>query len=315
MIEYCLESVQCDPDMEITSTKKLQSSDDEQSEDDDDEEEISDENSPQIDDMLTTDNEKSDFELKERSIFSLLRTVPFIDSTIKHPLESFLKKSKNLNVLHHKTQRTPLLQSIYLQQSQTALMLIKNSSCNINLSTSIVSNERQQTPLILACKLQLLSIIHNLLEHEQCDISIYDYENNQPIHYYLQTSKRSREYLDILNLFIKKLQLITNNNVNNQGKYQRTPLHIAVYYNLSLIDAINDVEQILIDNGSDLLIKDHLGNIPLHNVFLSQKIGDDPVELCVLIIKAMKYKSLDTINNDGDTPLHLAVVSLGRNEE
>ncbi|CAF4441233.1 unnamed protein product, partial [Rotaria magnacalcarata] len=70
-----------------------------------------------------------------------------------------------------------------------------------------------------------------------------------------------------------------------------------------------DVEQILLDNGCDLFIKDKSGNIPLHNVFVDKNVGDDPVELCVLISKAMKYKSLDTENNEGNTPLHLAVVS------
>jgi ankyrin repeat protein len=133
--------------------------------------------------------------------------------------------------------------------------------------------------------------------------------NNQAIHYYLQTSNRSNEYLDLLNIFIKKLKLITNNALNIQGKSQRTPLHIAVYHNLGNIDAIIDIEKVLIENGSDLLMKDNLGNLPLHNVFLNKKIGDDPVELCVLIIKAMNYKSIDTTNNQGDTPLHLAVVS------
>ncbi|CAF4366059.1 unnamed protein product, partial [Adineta steineri] len=65
---------------------------------------------------------------------------------------------------------------------------------------------------------------------------------------------------------------------------------------------------ILIDNKCDLLIRDKLGNIPLHNIFLNKNIGDDPVELCVLILKAMKYESLDTKNNEGNTPLHLAVL-------
>ncbi|CAF4429274.1 unnamed protein product, partial [Adineta steineri] len=91
------------------------------------------------------------------------------------------------------------------------------------------------------------------------------------------------------------------------GKDERTPLHIAVYHNSGAIDSTTDVEEILIDNKCDLLIRDKLGNIPLHNIFLNKNIGDDPVELCVLILKAMKYESLDTKNNEGNTPLHLAV--------
>ena len=295
MIEYCLESIQCDPDAEIKSIDPFK-----KPEIDDDE------NLQSIDDTL---DEESISKLKETSIFSLLRTVAFIDNTTKHPLEFFLKKTKNLNVLHHQTQRTPLLEAIHLQEYKTAHLLINEISCDVNLSTSIVLDERQQTPFILACKLQSLLIIKDLLNHKQCNISTYDYQHNQGIHYYLSTSTRTNQYLDVLNLFIEKIQLTGTNGLNTQGKCERTPLHIAVYHNLGTIDAIIDVEQILIDHGSDLLLKDNLGNIPLHNVFLNKKIGDDPVELCVLIIKAMKYKSLDTRNNEGNTPLHLAVVS------
>jgi ankyrin repeat protein len=317
MIEYCLESAECDPDIEIQSMDQLKISDENEEEaeekndeNEDEEEEEKYETPEETNQPSSINNEKSDLKLKETSIFSLLSTIPFIDTTEKHPLEIFLKKTKNLNVLHHKTHRTPLLESIYFQQIQTSQMLINNSLCDINLSTSNLSNEQKQTPLIFACKLQLLSIIRSLLEHKKCNIASIDYENNQAIHYYLQTSNRSNEYLDILKIFIKKLTFISNDALNIQGKFQRTPLHIAVYHNLGTIDAITDIEKVLIENGSDLLMKDNLGNLPLHNVFLNKKIGDDPVELCVLIIKSMKYKSIDTKNNQGDTSLHLAVVSV-----
>ena len=345
MIEYCLDIAECDPDIEIKLTDELKTSDeveygddddddgdeneemdnkgeseeesvggeneeiDDDNDDDDEKDEISNENLQQMD-TASMDNVKSDSKLKETSIFCLLRTVPFVDSTMKHPLEIFLKKAKNLNVLHHKSHRTPLLEAIYLRQPQTAQMLIDEPSCDINLASSNLLNERRKTPLILACKLLLLPIVRSLLEHKMCQISSYDNENNQAIHYYLQTSDRSSEYLDILNIFIKKLKLKTINALNTPGKHQRTPLHIAVYHNLGTINAITNIEKILIENGSDLMTKDSLGNIPLHNVFLNKEIGDDPVELCVLIIRAMKFRSIDTTNNEGNTPLHLAVVSL-----
>jgi ankyrin repeat protein len=296
MIEYCLESVRCDPDVEV----KLKTSEVQQTTENDNDE--SDEESNNV-----TLDEETKSKPKETSIFSLLRTVPFADNSIKHPLEIFLKKTKNLNVLHHETHRTPLLQAIYLQEYKTTHMLINESSCDINLSTSILPKERRQTPLILACKLQSLLVIKDLLNHKKCDILSYDYQDNQAIHYYLSTSNRSNQYLDILNIFIEKIKLKTNLNI--QGKSQRTPLHIAIYHNSGAIDSTTDVEQTLIDNGSDLFSKDKLGNIPLHNVFINRKVGDDPVELCVLIIKAMKSKSIDTENNEGNTPLHLAVVS------
>ncbi|CAF4314731.1 unnamed protein product, partial [Adineta steineri] len=116
MIVYCLEAANCDPNCEIKSADEIKiankeetddddNDDDEveeeeeqansSSEDDDEEEEENEENSK---DDSPIDTEKSDLKLKETSIFSLLRTVPFIDNTTTHPLEIFLKKSKNLNV-------------------------------------------------------------------------------------------------------------------------------------------------------------------------------------------------------------------------
>lgn len=312
MIEYCLESVQCDPDVEIKLTKpsEIQQTSEEPSDDEEDESDHGTESqSNEINEPMDIplNDEETKTKPKETSIFSLLRTVSFADNSIEHPLKSFLKKSKNLNVLHHETYRTPLLQAIHLQQHKTAHMLIKESSCDVNLATSILEKERQQTPLIFACRLQTLSIIQDLLNHKQCNILAYDYQDNQAIHYYLSTSNRPNQYLDILNLFVEKIKSISNLNI--QGKFQRTPLHIAIYHNPGTIDSTTDVEQTLIDNGCDLFIKDKSGNIPLHNVFINRNVGDDPVELFVLISKAMKNKGIDTENNDGNTPLHLAVVS------
>ncbi|CAF4919818.1 unnamed protein product, partial [Rotaria sp. Silwood2] len=161
MIEYCLESAECNPDIEIKRINDFKKSneddsdtddvdefedlsgeeqaeevnddnedEDEDEEDDDENEQTSNENSQKINDTFGVDNEKSDLKPQQTSIFFLLRTVPFVDDTMKHPLEIFLKKSKNLNVLHHKTHRTPLLEAICLRQFRTAEMLIHNSSCN-----------------------------------------------------------------------------------------------------------------------------------------------------------------------------------------
>ena len=82
-----------------------------------------------------------------------------------------------------------------------------------------------------------------------------------------------------------------------------------MHHNRGTIESTNDVEQILIDHGGDVLIKDHADNLPFHTLFLTPTIGQDPVELYFLMLKAMKSKLLDTENNDGNTPLHLAVVS------
>ncbi|CAF1971897.1 unnamed protein product [Rotaria magnacalcarata] len=291
MIQYCLETIGCDPDLEIKS--------------------IEDKTMPPskpIDDGSNenvTVTEEALENIEETSIFYLLRT---FDQTFEHPLEIFLKKTKNVNVRHHQTRRTPLLEAIHLREYKTVSMLMRHSSCDINLATSINPSERQQTPLIVACKLQFLSTVRDLLNHSKCDLIAYDNQHNQALHYYLAISIRSDEYIEIFHLFIEKLKLIDKNTLSSPGKSSRTPLHIAVYHNSGTVDTINDIEQTLIDNECNLLMKDDLGNLPLHNIFLVNKSGGDPVELCVLIVQAMKYNALDTKNNEGNTPLHLAVI-------
>ena len=69
----------------------------------------------------------------------------------------------------------------------------------------------------------------------------------------------------------------------------------------------NHVEQTLIDNQCNLFIQDDFGNLPLHYTFINKKLGNDPIQLCSLIIKGMNYNLLDTKNNQGNTPLYLAV--------
>ena len=113
--------------------------------------------------------------------------------------------------------------------------------------------------------------------------------------------------MEIFRSFIEKVKALASNGLNVRGKHDRTPLHIAVYHNLGTIDATIDIEQILIDRGCDLLARDTLGNLPMHNVFCNRLVGSDPVELCVLLLKAMDKKSIDTKNYQGNTPLHLAV--------
>jgi hypothetical protein len=94
MIRYCLETIECNPDLEIISS------------------------------------------LEETNILYLLRTVSFINQTNEHPLEFFLKKTKNINVIHHKTQRIALLEAIHLKETKTIDILLHQSSCDINLATS-----------------------------------------------------------------------------------------------------------------------------------------------------------------------------------
>jgi hypothetical protein len=309
MIEYCLESIECDPDAKIKCTEKGEQGVERKVDEDEEEEEEDDDDDLMCDTPARTTN-KSSLVTGQASIFFLLRAVSLPDSTMTHPLECLLRKTKNINVLHGTTQRTPLLEAIHLQQSYTAQLLIREPLCDLNSASSTVVNDHQQTPLMLACRTQLLHVVRCLPDQKRCDLFAFDDRHNQALHYYLRESTRTKEYLTILDQFLQRVETTNKTAFGEKGDHQRTPLHIAVYHNSGTIDANTEAEKRLIQYGCDLMATDKEGNLPLHNVFLTSVSSTDRVELCTLLLKAMKYQGLDTQNNKGDTPLHLAVVSL-----
>ena len=92
MIEFCLETIQCDPDVEIKSNNETKKSVFQQITDD--EYEIDQQANENVEPMDDNNDQEIRFKPKETSIFSLLRTVQFIDSSLLHPLEILLKKLK-----------------------------------------------------------------------------------------------------------------------------------------------------------------------------------------------------------------------------
>ncbi|CAF2162287.1 unnamed protein product, partial [Rotaria magnacalcarata] len=293
MIRYFLEIFDCDPDIPVKRVV---------------------DHSKEASELNVTDSDMNDSNseaqksLRETSIFYLLYDTSYYGSASEHPLQILLKKSKNINVPLFETKRTPLLQAISAKHSKTVSLLLQNPSCDVNLATSTETSELGKAPLILACKLQYLSVIRELLNHPKCDLLLRDHQQNQAFHYFLATSMRSDEYFELFNIFIEKLMALGKDTLNSQGEAGRTPLHIAVQYNAGTVGTTYTVEEVLIENGSNVLIEDDAGNIPLHHVFLGNKTTNDPVELCALVMQAMKYKSLDMKNSEGNTPLHLAVM-------
>ncbi|CAF5142081.1 unnamed protein product, partial [Rotaria magnacalcarata] len=288
MIRYFLEIFDCDPDIPVKRVV---------------------DHSKEASELNVTDSDMNDSNseaqksLRETSIFYLLYDTSYYGSASEHPLQILLKKSKNINVPLFETKRTPLLQAISAKHSKTVSLLLQNPSCDVNLATSTETSELGKAPLILACKLQYLSVIRELLNHPKCDLLLRDHQQNQAFHYFLATSMRSDEYFELFNIFIEKLMALGKDTLNSQGEAGRTPLHIAVQYNAGTVGTTYTVEEVLIENGSNVLIEDDAGNIPLHHVFLGNKTTNDPVELCALVMQAMKYKSLDMKNSEGNTPL------------
>ncbi|CAF3694044.1 unnamed protein product [Rotaria sp. Silwood1] len=243
----------------------------------------------------------------ETCIFHLLYETPYSSQFEEHPLEIFLRKSKNINVLHPTTEQTPLLKAIVEKYHNIVTLLLKEPSCDVNFVSSEKSSGMNLTPLMIACKLQRYPVIRDLLNHPKCDLLAYDAEHNQALHHFLTGSSRSDDYLEVFHLFIEKLIAIDNDTLNLKGKSGSTPLHIAVFHNPGIVETINVVEQTLIDNGCDLFAKDDLGNIPLHNVFLGKTaISLNQLNLALRLIATVKNRAvLEEKTSHGQNLLHI----------
>jgi ankyrin repeat protein len=96
------------------------------------------------------------------------------------------------------------------------------------------------------------------------------------------------------------LQLLSGGaNIEDRGRNGGyTPLHVAVFMGHA------EVVQILLEHGSDVLVKTNGGDSPLHLVFILPRMAGREA-----IIRSLLLKGADASvkNNNGRTPLHQAV--------
>ncbi|CAF3979132.1 unnamed protein product [Rotaria sp. Silwood1] len=263
MIRYFLETLDCDPDIPVKRVV---------------------DHNKEVSELNVTDSDMNDSNsevqkpLRETSIFYLLYDTSYCGSANEHPLQILLKKSKNINVPLFETGRTPLLQAISARHSKTVSLLLQNPSCDVNLATSKEPSELGKTPLILACKLQYLFVTRELLNHPKCDLLARDHQQNQAFHYFLTTSTRSDEYLELFNIFIEKLLALGKDTLNSQGESGKTPLHIAVQYHTGTFGTSYTVEENNIDVAKLLLDKAKRGGDQVANNSTSDQNQDEQMK-------------------------------------
>ncbi len=88
--------------------------------------------------------------------------------------------------------------------------------------------------------------------------------------------------------------------VNGQNRRGKTPLHLAVLY-----DRLNIIK-ILTDNNIDFLIQDNAGQTALH---LAAHQGKLAAVVAILDAAHSKQELLESTDEQGNTPLHLAAIS------
>ena len=96
-----------------------------------------------------------------------------------------------------------------------------------------------------------------------------------------------------------------------EGFSKRTALHLAVNSSTDGADQSLDLEIALLRNGADVCALDVRGRLPLHYCFV--KIGrhadhsrSDPIEICSMLVEAMRGAEVDTRDEFLSTPLHYA---------
>jgi len=180
--------------------------------------------------------------------------------------------------------------------NQAAKILI-NAKADLNACA-----EKCRSPLHLASLSGKLDIASLLLE-SGCDKDPHDEEGETPLH------------IAILNQNDELSTYLVNSrcDVNAKNMNESSPLHVA-----AAMGSISVIE-LLIQSGADKQAKDQGGDIPLHCAALYGNVDAIEVLLNECIIEnEEKSTSLEgdqpkihphctAQNNDGDTPLHIAV--------
>lgn len=173
-----------------------------------------------------------------------------------------IKKGVHVNMVD-KFGYTPLDYIMTRLSSTSALtqindLLTRTLENDIDLIRLLVANNADinrrndlgncDTFLCFAVKASNLNILHTLLQNKnQVDVDLCGKDGKSPL--YIAT--------EIENIFIIKLLLEHNANVNAQNKDGRTSLHAAV-------ETLNfDIVKLLLDSEADMLIEDTNGETPL----------------------------------------------------
>ena len=175
---------------------------------------------------------------------------------------------------------TPLHVACEKNNLHLAKILVAHPSCNVNLQDIY-----RDTPLHIACKHNDLAIATLLLEHQYCDPNCLNMDSDSALHIVCHCG-----WIDGVEVLLKHPKCDPNY-CNRSG---HTSLHLACL-------------------GSHTEIVQLLCNIPRCDVNLqSWKTHDSPLHIASLkldIIQVLTQNpmlDINTTNNEGNTPLHLA---------
>ena len=115
-------------------------------------------------------------------------------------------------------------------------------------------------------------------------------------------SRSNRSRLDIVKDIIN-----TGADVASVDEDGMSALHVAVFGSSGRADEALDLEMALIKHDADVFAECS-GRYPLHDIFreASNDTTKDPIEVCSMLVEAMKGKNIDKPDDLGRSPLHYA---------
>lgn len=156
-----------------------------------------------------------------------------------------------------------------------------------------------ETALFLACEKGLITTVKLLLKVRKCNVNLPNSEGVSPLH--VACLKGNLEVVKGLIKFGAK--------VNSQDFNGYTPLHEAVAFEDGSINVrdrvVFDICQYILRHGGDSDIAEYEGNYPFHLACQNGLLKSSKL----LLAKSKQFDTINMSNNDGRTPLMMAVQS------
>ncbi len=150
------------------------------------------------------------------------------------------------------------------------------------------------TPLHVAISCKHVDMAKFLIS-KGADIFIENTDGETPLHFAVSYGQQ-----DVVKILIDK-----GADVDAQNNRGVTPLHLAAFFGRK------EIAELLIENNADIKIKDNSGKTPLHDAAdsRSKPMEDVHIDIAKLILEKDQYNNIDMPDEDGNTPLHLAVIN------
>lgn len=195
-------------------------------------------------------------------------------------VQYFFEKKSDINLQNH-SGRTPVHNAIEYDRSNFIAYCIENKLDIRNLPA-----ENGDTPLHLAAKKDHYSLIGYLIENQNADINQKNHKGDTPLHLAAKEGHpKAVRYLLEKNAFA----------INQKNQDGFTPFDFAILQRNCIL--------LFLDKGACFDPKLNNGNTILH--FAAKGYDEDTLSF---LIKKYGVSSLNEKNDEGYTPLHLAVI-------